>query len=226
MSSLRIIAAFCFFAALAGCERSVSPPEKPADSNSFSGSGSASRTEKPPLAEISSNEIRQALESAHRQLETTKNYTQEYIAIKYPNGDVPPETGACTDVIIRAFRAAGVDLQKEVHEDMRAHFAVYPKKWGLPKPDTNIDHRRVPNLQTFFQRRGKSLPVTRNARAFQPGDVVAWNIDGKGMTHIGVVSNVFDETAKRYLIIHNMGWGTKLEDRLLQWEIIGHYRYF
>jgi len=222
MRDFRIIIVFCFLTAFAACGNIDAPRGKTEDSVSVSGS----RTEKPPLAEISSGEIRNLLESANRQLETTKNYTQEYVVIAYPNGDLPIETGACTDVIIRSFRASGVDLQKEVHEDMTGNFALYPQKWGLPKPDTNIDHRRVPNLQTYFTRKGKSLPITRNAKDYLPGDVVAWDIDGKGMTHIGVVSNVFDETARRYLIVHNMGWGTKLEDRLIQWKIIGHYRYF
>jgi uncharacterized protein YijF (DUF1287 family) len=222
MRDLRIIIVLCLLTVFAACGEIDSPRGKPEDSVVFSGS----RTEKPRLAEISSAEIRNVLESANRQLETTKNYTQEYVAIPYPNGDLPVETGACTDVIIRAFRASGVDLQKEVHEDMTGNFTLYPQKWGLPKPDTNIDHRRVPNLQTFFTRKGKSLPLTRNAKDYLPGDVVAWDIDGKGMTHIGVVSNVFDEKTKRYLVIHNMGWGTKLEDFLLQWKVIGHYRYF
>ncbi len=185
-----------------------------------------STTEKPTLSAISSVEIRRLIESANRQLEITKNYTQDYFEISYPNGDVPAETGACTDVVIRAFRAAGVDLQKEVHEDMTANFALYPTKWGLTKPDTNIDHRRVPNLHTFFTRNEKSLPITQNGKDYLPGDVVAWDLDGKGMTHIGIVSNVYNKTTKRYSIIHNIGAGAKLEDRLFEWKIIGHYRYF
>ncbi len=183
-------------------------------------------TEKPPFAEIESPAVKALLESAFEQTEITKNYTQDYFVIPYPNGDVPAETGACTDVVIRAFRNSGVDLQKEVHEDMRANFAVYPKKWGLPKPDTNIDHRRVPNLQTFFTRKGKSLPVSLQAVKYLPGDVVTWDIDGKGMTHIGLVSNLWNESANRYLIIHNIGGGTRLEDALFRWKVTGHFRYF
>lgn len=182
--------------------------------------------EKPPFAEIASPAVRALLESAVEQTRVTHGYTQEYFVIPYPMGDVPAETGACTDVVVRAFRRAGVDLQKEVHEDMRANFAVYPKKWGLTKPDTNIDHRRVPNLQTFFKRRGKSLPVTNVARNYQPGDVVSWDIDGKGMTHIGLVSHLWSESKKRYLVIHNLGSGTRVEDVLFVWEITGHFRYF
>ncbi len=182
--------------------------------------------EKPKLADITSVEIRKILESAIEQTTITKNYNQSYVVIAYPNGDVPIETGVCTDVVIRAFRRAGVDLQKEVHEDMKQNFRVYPQKWNLPKPDTNIDHRRVPNLQTFFTRRGKSLAITNNDAAYKPGDVVAWDLDGKGMTHIGLVSNFYNETTKRYSIVHNIGGGAQSEDRIFDWKIIGHYRYF
>jgi uncharacterized protein YijF (DUF1287 family) len=182
--------------------------------------------EKPTVSEIESPAVRALLESAFEQTKVTKNYTQDYFVIPYPMGDVPAETGACTDVVIRAFRRAGVDLQKEVHEDMRANFSVYPQKWGLTKTDPNIDHRRVPNLQIFFNRRGKSLPVTSDAKEFQPGDVVTWDLNGKGMTHIGVVSNLWNESAQRFLIIHNVGGGTRAEDRLFDWKITGHFRYF
>lgn len=161
-----------------------------------------------------------------RQTSVTTNYTQEYFTIGYPGGDVPAETGACTDVVVRALRAAGVDLQQKVHEDMRANFANYPKKWGLSKPDTNIDHRRVPNLQTYFTRHGKQLPITEDQINFQPGDIVSWDLDGKGMTHIGIVSNRRNPQNGRYLIVHNIGSGTRLEDRLFDWKITGHYRYF
>ncbi len=182
--------------------------------------------EKPKLAEIESAEIRKVLASANKQIEITTEYTQKYYTISYPNGDVPKETGACTDVVIRSFRAADVDLQKEVHEDMKANFSKYPTKWGLKNPDTNIDHRRVPNLQTFFERQGKSLEITENGEDFKPGDVVSWDLNGKGMTHIGLISNIWNAKEKRYLIIHNIGGGTNLEDRLFDWEITGHYRYF
>ena len=181
---------------------------------------------KPELSEIKSPEIKKLLESAMKQTEITKTYDPAYIVIPYPNGDVPPETGVCSDVVIRAFRAAGVDLQRAVHEDMRGNFSLYPKKWNLPKPDTNIDHRRVPNLQTFFERKGKSLPITQNGEDYLPGDLVSWYLNGKGMTHIGVVSNIFSENTKRYLIIHNIGAGAKAEEVLFDWKITGHFRYF
>ena len=175
---------------------------------------------------IHSPEITKLLGSAIEQTRTTRGYTQDYFVIGYPNGDVPPETGACTDVIIRSFRSAGIDLQKEVHEDMASNFADYPKKWGLTSTDKNIDHRRVPNLQTFFKRMGKSLIPSLRAESYKPGDVVSWDIDGKGMTHIGLVSNLRDEDTGRYLIIHNIGAGVNVEDRLFAWKITGHFRYF
>jgi uncharacterized protein YijF (DUF1287 family) len=183
-------------------------------------------TENAAPTEIDSPPIRNLLENAMEQTRTTRGYTQDYFVIAYPNGDVPAETGACTDVIIRSFRSAGIDLQKEVHEDMVANFSAYPKKWGLSKTDRNIDHRRVPNLQTFFARRGKSLPVTNDSGNYEPGDVVSWDLDGKGMTHIGVVSNLRSYRTGRFLIIHNIGGGVNAEDRLFDWKVTGHFRYF
>lgn len=180
----------------------------------------------PRLTEITSPEIKKLLESAVEQTKVTRNYTGQYYVIPYPNGDVPIETGACTDVIIRAFRKIGIDLQKEVHEDMAANFALYPTKWGMEKTDSNIDHRRVLNLQTFFKRQEKSLPITENPKDYQPGDIVAWDLDGKGMTHIGIVSNQWNEETRKFSIIHNIGGGANQEDRLFEWKIIGHYRYF
>ena len=198
---------------LIACSTGVDQPELPP-------------IESPPLAEIKSPQTRRLLEGAIAQTTVTREYTQVYIVIGYPNGDVPSNTGACTDVVIRGFRSAGVDLQKEVHEDMQANFSAYPNKWGLSKTDTNIDHRRVPNLQTFFTRKGKSLPVSRVAEDYKPGDVVSWDINGQGMTHIGLVSNLKSAQSGRYLIVHNIGAGVNAEDRLFDWKIIGHYRYF
>ena len=182
--------------------------------------------ERPQLNDITSQPVRDVLASAREQLKVTTNYTQEYRVIPYPNGDMPPDTGACTDVVIRAFRKAGVDLQIEVHEDMAANFAAYPQKWGLAHTDTNIDHRRVPNLQTLFTRKGKSIEVSSNGDDYKPGDVVTWDLDGKGMTHIGLVSNDWKASEKRYLIIHNIGGGVAEEDRLFAWKVTGHFRYF
>ncbi len=182
--------------------------------------------EKPPIADIPLGPVRSIIESAVSQTKTTTGYTQNYFVIAYPNGDVPAETGACTDVVVRSFRAAGLDLQKEVHEDMAAHFVDYPQKWGLAKTDSNIDHRRVPNLQKYFERRGKSVPITANGADYRPGDVVSWDLNGKGMTHVAVVSNLWNADEKRHLIIHNIGAGARAEDRLFEWKITGHYRYF
>jgi uncharacterized protein YijF (DUF1287 family) len=182
--------------------------------------------QRPQLTEIASEPVRNIIASAREQLKVTTNYTQEYRVLPYPMGDMPADTGACTDVVIRAFRRAGVDLQKEVHEDMAASFSAYPQKWGLAQTDTNIDHRRVPNLQTYFTRKGKSLPISSKGEDYKPGDVVTWDLDGKGMTHIGLVSNTWNDGSKRYLIIHNIGGGVQEEDRLFDWKITGHYRYF
>jgi uncharacterized protein len=182
--------------------------------------------ERPPTTDLQPEAVRQIIYGAHEQLKVTTKYTQDYRVIPYPNGDLPEDTGACTDVVIRAFRKAGVDLQKEVHEDMAANFSAYPQKWGMKGPDTNIDHRRVPNLQTFFTRRRKSLPISDDPENYKPGDVVIWDLDGKGMTHIGLVSNDWDDQEKRYLIIHNIGGGVQEENRLFAWKITGHYRYF
>lgn len=178
------------------------------------------------LAPGTPDTVKKILASATEQTKVTKAYDPAYIVLDYPNGDVPMETGVCTDVVIRALRKAGVDLQKQVHEDMRGNFSLYPTKWGLTKADPNIDHRRVPNLRTFFTRKGKSLDVTERADDYKPGDIVSWDLDGKGLTHIGLVSNLWSKQNKRYLIIHNIGSGAKAEDVLFDWKITGHFRYF
>lgn len=149
-------------------------------------------------------------------------YDPSYTTIAYPNGDVPAGKGVCTDVIIRAYRKLGIDLQKEVHEDMKANFAKYPKNWGLVKPDKNIDHRRVPNLMTYFTRNGVVKPITNNADDYQPGDIVCWNLGG-AVTHIGIVSGMKSTDKLRYQIVHNIGSGQVLEDCLFSFKIIGHY---
>jgi uncharacterized protein YijF (DUF1287 family) len=116
-------------------------------------------------------------------------YDPSYVRIKYPMGDVPADRGVCTDVIIRAYRQLGIDLQQLVHEDMVANFDKYPQSWGLSKPDSNIDHRRVPNLMTFFKRHGEVLPITKNPKDYKPGDIVCWNL-GAGILHIGIVAQI------------------------------------
>jgi len=151
-------------------------------------------------------------------------YDPSYAPIPYPGGDVPEDRGVCTDVLIRAYRKAGVDLQKEVHEDMQAHFRLYPPLWGLSRPDPNIDHRRVPNLMVFFQRKGEVLPITSNPADYAPGEIVAWNL-GRGITHLGLVVDRRSADGRRWLIVHNLGAGPKLEDVLFTYRIIGHFRY-
>jgi len=151
-------------------------------------------------------------------------YDPSYFSIGYPGGDIPSNKGVCTDVIIRAYRKMGVDLQKEVHEDMAAHFDCYPTKWGLSQPDKNIDHRRVPNLMTYFARHGSTLTISNKPEDYLPGDVVCWNLGGS-VTHIGLVSNKKSSDNTRPLIIHNIGGGQVLEDCLFNYTIIGHYRF-
>lgn len=151
-------------------------------------------------------------------------YTPDYVSIKYPNGDVPAKTGVCTDVVIRAYRKLGIDLQKEVHEDMKANFSTYPKTWGLTKTDTNVDHRRVPNLEVLFERKGEKLEVSQNASDYKTGKLVTWMINGK-LPHIGIVTHLKSEDGKRNLIVHNVGGGQVLQDCLFSYEIVGHYKY-
>ena len=157
----------------------------------------------------------------------TVRYDPAYLKIPYPNGDVPAGTGVCTDEVIRSYRALGIDLQKEVHEDMQNNFSAYPnqRRWMLAHTDANIDHRRVPNLQVFFSRKGESLPVTANAADYTPGELVTWDL-GSGVPHIGIVVNKKSPKTGRYLVEHNIGAGPKIEDVLFSWRITGHYRYF
>ncbi len=151
-------------------------------------------------------------------------YTPNYVSIKYPNGDVPAKTGVCTDVIIRAYRKLNIDLQKEVHEDMKINFSHYPKTWGLKTTDKNIDHRRVPNLETFFTRKGKKLAVTQNPADYKTGEIVTWMINGK-LPHIGIITHLKSKDGKRPLIVHNVGGGQVLEDCLFSYKIVGHFSY-
>ena len=168
-----------------------------------------------------------ALKLSDAAISITKNkvvYDPAYFRIAYPNGDVPADKGVCTDVVIRAYRKLGTDLQKEVHEDMKANFKLYPKNWGMKTTDRNIDHRRVYNLMVFFKRKGTVKPMTKNAEDYKPGDIVCWNLSG-GMSHIGLVINKKSADGKRYLIVHNIGAGQVVEDVLFAWKIIGHYTY-
>ena len=151
-------------------------------------------------------------------------YDPGYYSIDYPNGDVPGDRGVCTDVIIRTYRKMGIDLQKDVHEDMLDNFDEYPKNWGLTRTDKNIDHRRVPNLMVFFERHGEVKPQTLNPEDYSPGNIVCWNLGG-GITHIGIVSTWKSRDGSRYMIVHNIGSGQVIEDCLFSFKIIGHYIY-
>lgn len=178
-----------------------------------------------PLPANASPQLKQFLEAAIEQSKVTTGYDPAWVKISYPNGDVPLETGVCSDVVVRAFRKAGIDLQKEVHEDMQRAWAEYPKRWGARGTDTNIDHRRVLNLMTYFSRQRKSLAVTTDRADYLPGDVVAWELTD-GIEHIGILTNLSSETNQNFLIVHNIGAGARIEDVLMSWKIIGHYRYY
>ncbi len=173
-----------------------------------------------------SAETAKFLAAAAAQIGKTLTYDPAYTSLAYPGGDVPIERGVCSDVAIRAFRAVGFDLQKEIHDDMSRAFSAYPKNWGLRKADANIDHRRVLNLMTFFKRRGKSVPVTHNAADYQPGDLVTCIVP-KNLPHIMIVSDqVSPLDPSRRLVIHNIGAGAQAEDRLFEFELTGHFRWW
>lgn len=185
----------------------------------------SSNASPPQLSEYASPRLKQFLLSALEQTQVTTGYDPSYVVLEYPGGDVPIQTGVCSDVLVRAFREAGVDLQKEVHEDMTLAWPAYPRKWGTSRPDRNIDHRRVLNLMTYFERKGYAIGATANRQDYLPGDVVAWDLGG-GVEHIGIVSHVATGPEQHLQIIHNIGAGTKAEDVLFNWKIIGHYRFF
>ncbi|MEE9310614.1 MAG: DUF1287 domain-containing protein [Cocleimonas sp.] len=160
-------------------------------------------------------------------LRSSVTYNGSYVKIAYPWGDVPANIGVCTDVVIRSYRKLGIDLQQQVHQDMSAAFNSYPnpRKWGLSKPDTNIDHRRVYNLRAFFARRGAGLPITRNPHDYRPGDLVTWMV-GPDLPHIGiVVDRPSKADPRRKMIVHNIANGPEMEDILFRFPITGHYRY-
>jgi len=169
--------------------------------------------------------VREAVEQTKQKVK----YDPAYVKITYPGGDVPANTGVCTDLVIRAYRGMGIDLQKEVHVDMLKHFKDYPQLWKLKKTDANIDHRRVPNLMTYFDNMGAKLKISMDAADYQPGDLVTWNLENKkimsGITHIGIVTDEKTNDGKRCLIVHNIGNGNVIEDVLFSYVIIGHYRF-
>lgn len=178
------------------------------------------------LAASALADMEKVLQAAMASTQQNITYNGAWFKIDYPGGDIPAQFGVCTDVIVRSYRAIGIDLQKEVHEDIRAHFDQYPARriWNQTRPDTNIDHRRVPNLQTFFTRHGESLTPGKKGEDYQPGDMVTWMLPGN-LPHIGFVSEEQSADGKRPLIIHNIGAGPKLEDMLFDYTITGQYRY-
>ncbi len=178
-----------------------------------------------PRSTAKSPKIRALVNGAFEQTTYTNRYDPAYVQLDYPGGDVPRERGVCTDVIVRAFRKVGVDLQKEMHEDMKADFSAYPTKWGLTAPDPNIDHRRVDNQMTFFERRGKAVGKSADAADYLPGDVVAWRFEN-GLLHTGIVSDRVSRFSGNRMIVHNVGAGARVQDVLFRWKIIGHYRWF
>ena len=167
---------------------------------------------------------RRLIDAAENQVGTTVHYDPAYVRIDFPGGDVPRERGVCTDVVIRALRDAhGVDLQVLVNRDMQQAFSSYPRNWGLKRPDRNIDHRRVPNLAKYFQRKGYAVPVTDDATNYRPGDLVTWKLPGN-LDHIGIVTDRPSGDGDRPLIVHNIGAGTRIDDILFAYRITGHYR--
>ena len=180
---------------------------------------SAYRQGEPP--DFSKKLIKAAIERTKH----TVRYDGSYRKISYPNGDVPDNVGVCTDLVIRSYRKLGIDLQKDIHEDMKENFDMYPKLWGLSKPDPNIDHRRVPNLQTLFKRKGILLPVTNNPNVYVAGDIVSWMLPGN-LPHIGIVIDSRSGDGSKPLLVHNIGSGPVIEDILFEYQITGHYRYY
>lgn len=180
----------------------------------------------PALSASRHDFLRRLASTAKERTNHTVRYDPGYVRIPYPGGDVPADTGVCTDEVIRCYRVLGIDLQKEVHEDMVQSFSAYPRKWrwGLGKPDSNIDHRRVPNLMVFFRRKGESLPTSTRADDYSPGDLVTYDLGGN-VPHIGIVVDRKGANG-RYMIEHNIGQGPRIEDVLFSWKITGHFRYY
>jgi uncharacterized protein YijF (DUF1287 family) len=176
------------------------------------------------LLASSKDPVSDFIQAARAQVGVTLYYDSRYHRLPYPNGDVPMDRGVCTDVVIRAYRRLGIDLQARVHEDMKANWDAYPKNWGMKGPDANIDHRRVPNLATFFTRHGKALLTGTDPKLYQPGDIVTWRLNS-GVPHIGVVTDQRSPSGTP-IMVHNIGYGAKLEDVLFTHVITGHYRYF
>jgi uncharacterized protein YijF (DUF1287 family) len=213
------LTALCY----SGCVRSQErPPASAAETASYE---TAYETAARPQPTIPATTAQKVVARARQEVERGVTYDAGYRNLSYPNGDVPSNKGACTDVVIRAFRAAGYDLQRLIHEDMRRSFSAYPPLYGLRRPDQSIDHRRVPNQVTFFRRHGKALPLSTTgdgAKSWQPGDIVYWKLDS-GLDHCGIVSDRRGPSGLP-LVIHNLSVAAE-EDCLTAWRITGHFRY-
>lgn len=178
----------------------------------------------PALAQSQPGYGVQIARSAEAMVGANIQYDPSYRGLSYPWGDVPSNTGVCADVVIRAYRAVGIDFQKRVHQDMTAHFSSYPKRWGLSRPDRNIDHRRVLNLETFLRRHGARRAKSHDFSLYKPGDIVAWTLPG-GLPHMGIVSTKKNADGEP-LVVHHIGGRPRLEAVLFEWPMTGHYRYF
>lgn len=212
------------FAAMPGYRRDVVAQFLAAADTASSPPDTASPDASPAVGPASPWALK-LLAAAEAQIGVTVTYDPAYVRLAYPGGDVPRDRGVCTDVVVRAYRdGLGVDLQRLVHEDMAAHFSAYPTRWGLKRPDTHIDHRRVPNLQTFFARRGAAVSASQNSKDYAPGDLVTMLV-GVNLPHIAIVSHRASADGERPLIVHNIGAGTRLEDRLFEFPLTGHYRF-
>ena len=214
------ILAFLLLGAMGACSNTADPKTTIHDGEQQQAANTRPQTGDLPEAGHFGTKLAQAAVSI---VDPTVRYTPDYVVLSYPGGDVPAGTGVCTDVVIRSLRKLDIDLQKEVHEDMKKNFSLYPKTWGLKSADKNIDHRRVPNLMKYFERKGYSKPVTQDGKDYLPGDIVTWVLSN-GMTHIGVVSNNANSNSSRYKIVHNIGGGQVEEDVLFDYKITGHYR--
>ncbi len=207
------IALLALTAFAAACSQSAAPPAAPSAAGAGSPALSAEpAAPSPPL-----------VAAARAQVGVVRLYDPAYVQLSYPGGDVAPDRGVCTDVVIRALRVQGLDLQRSVHEDMRANFAAYPPLWRATAADRSIDHRRVPNLRRWFERQGWSQPVSADAADYRAGDVVTWDL-GRGQTHIGIVSDRRSRDRRRPLILHNIARGTQEEDVLFAYTVTGRYR--
>lgn len=210
-ASLVVVAAL---AAATGDVAAAAPVAAPGVRSTGGAAGSTLATPDPAARQ------RAIVAAAYAQVGITLTYDPAYVRLDYPGGDVPPERGVCSDVVVRALRGIGLDLQQAVHEDMRAHFGAYPQRWGLRGADRNIDHRRVPNLETWFRRAGYEAPA---GSRWRPGDIVSWRLPN-GLPHIAIVADRPGSDGREWLVVHNIGQGARIEAPAADWVPVGHYR--